>query len=323
MLRLEDIVLNSNPKLTVAMPVFNGSNFIRDALDTIVNQSFTDFELIVCDNASRDDTCEIVQQYASRDSRIELIKNPRNIGASANYNLAFKHGRGEYLKWCAHDDKLCPNYLAACIAVLDRDPDVALAFGSTLGITGRNDIVRPVGDETPSLDSDDPAKRFKQALELCGTCFPIFGVFRRANLTRSTLHRPYYGSDRAVLAEAAIMGKFQRVEEAIFYNREHEKRSINIDDKVQRSLWQTGKKSRGAAAEHLQLTRHLFEIASRHRDVVSPWPLRATLLRRSLSPIQLGRFGLELVHLASPAAAKAAKNVFVRPQRNQEARKVV
>lgn len=304
------------------MPVYNGSNFIRDALDSILAQTFTDFELIVCDNASEDDTREIVQQYAAKDSRIELIRNPRNIGASANYNLGFKHGRGEYLKWCAHDDTLSPNYLEACIRVIDDDPDVALAFGTTLGITGKNEIVRPVGDETPSLDSDDPAKRFQQAIELSGTCFPIFGVFRRANLQRSTLHRPYYGSDRAVLAEAAIMGKFVRVEEAVFYNREHEQRSINIDDKVQRSLWQTGKKSRGAAAEHLQLARHLFEIASRHRDITSPWPLRATLLRRSLYPIQLARYGLELAYMVSPAAAQAAKRVFVKPQRNPEASKV-
>ncbi len=305
------------------MPVFNGSNFIRDALDSIIGQSFTDFELIVCDNASEDDTRDIVQQYAASDSRIELISNPRNIGASANYNLGFRHGRGKYLKWCAHDDTLSPNYLEACIGVMDANPDVALAFGSTLGITGQNEIVSPVGDETPSLDSNDPAKRFRQAIELSGTCFPIFGLFRRANLERSTLHRPYYGSDRAVLAEAAIMGKFIRVEEAIFYNREHEQRSINIDDKVQRSLWQTGKKSRGAAAEHLQLARHLFEIASRHSDITSPWPLRAALIRRSLRPIELGRYGLELAHMVSPAAAQAAKRALVKFQRNQEASKVV
>lgn len=306
---------NTNPKLTLAMPVYNGSNFIRNALDSILNQSFTDFELIICDNKSEDDTCEIVQAYAARDERIELIRNPHNIGASANYNLGFEHGRGEYLKWCAHDDKLSENYIEACIAVLDQEPDVALAFGSTLGITGKGEIVQPVGAETPSLESDDPAVRFKQAIDLAGTCFPIFGVFRRANLERSTLHRPYYGSDRAVIAEAALMGKFRRVEEAIFYNREHEQRSINIDDKVQRSLWQTGKKSRGAAAEHLQLAKHLFEIASRHRDKVSPMRLYPNLLRRNLTPYQLGRFGLELTNIVSPTVGQTAKKLFVRRAR--------
>ena len=300
------------------MPVYNGSNYIRDALDSILAQTFTDFELIVCDNASEDDSCAIVEEYAARDDRIRLIRNPRNLGASANYNLGYEHGRGEYLKWCAHDDTLSPNNLEACIEVLDSRPEVALAFASTRGITASGRITQPTGEETPSLESDDPAQRFRQAIELSGTCFPIFGVFRRANLDRSTLHRPYYGSDRGVIAEHAIMGKFVRVEEAIFYNREHEQRSINIDDKVQRSLWQTGKKSRGAAAEHLNLTKHLFEIASRHGDVVSPWRLYGHLLGRSFRPRQLGRYGLELANMISPAAASAAKNFFVRPARSQQ-----
>lgn len=313
----------TNPKLTLAMPVYNGTNYIRDALDSILAQTFTDFELIVCDNASEDETCAIVEEYAAKDDRIRLIRNPRNLGASANYNLGYEHGRGEYLKWCAHDDTLSPNNLEACIEVLDARPDVALAFASTRGITGSGRITQPTGEETPSLEDNDPAVRFRQAIELSGTCFPIFGVFRRANLDRSTLHRPYYGSDRGVIAEHAIMGKFVRVEDAIFYNREHEQRSINIDDKVQRSLWQTGKKSRGAAAEHLNLTKHLFEIASRHGDVVSPWRLYGHLLGRSLKPIQLGRYGLELANMISPAAAGAAKNLFVRPARSQQASEAV
>lgn len=316
-------MVQSNPKLTLAMPVYNGTNYIRDALDSILAQTFTDFELIVCDNASEDETCAVVEEYAARDDRIRLIRNPRNLGASANYNLGYEHGRGEYLKWCAHDDTLSPNNLEACIEVLDARPGVALAFASTRGITGSGRITRPTGEETPSLEDSDPAVRFRQAIELSGTCFPIFGVFRRANLDRSTLHRPYYGSDRGVIAEHAIMGKFVRVEDAIFYNREHEQRSINIDDKVQRSLWQTGKKSRGAAAEHLNLTKHLFEIASRHGDIVSPWRLYGHLLGRSLKPIQLGRYGLELANMISPAAAGAAKNLFVRPARSQQASEAV
>lgn len=314
---------HSKPKVTLAMPVYNGSNYIRDALDSILAQSFEDFELIVTDNASSDDTCAIVREYAARDSRIELIRNPRNIGASANYNLGYEHGRGQYLKWCAHDDTLSPNFLEECVRALDADASVALAFGSTKGISPSGAIIEPVGEETPSLESGDPAVRFKQAIEMSGTCFPIFGLFRRHNLARSTLHRPYYGSDRAVLAEAALMGKFRRIEEAVFFNREHEQRSINIDDKIQRSLWQTGTKSRGAAAEHSQLSLHLFEIASRHGDLVSPWRLRAMLVWRSLKPIQLGRYCLELASMVSPSIARAAKQIFIRPVRKQETSEVV
>ena len=303
--------MESHPvEITLAMPVFNGSNFIRNALDSILEQDFTNFELIVTDNASEDDTAAIVAEYAAKDPRAKLVRNKKNIGAAANYNLGFEKASGKYLKWCAHDDCLSPNFLSRCLEVLKANPDTSLAFAETLGITPKHEIVKIEGEQTPALLSDDPAVRFKQAIELSGTCFPIFGLFRKDLLARSTLHRAYYSSDRALLAEMAILGKFRRVDDAIFYNREHEQRSINIDDKVQRSFWQTGRKSRSAAAEHLHLARHLFEIASRHGDIVAPSRLRADLIRRSLTPVELSRYFLELTTMISPTAARAIKSFF-------------
>lgn len=300
-------------KVTLSLPVFNGSNYIAGAIESILGQTFGDFRLVVTDNASEDDTADIVSSYAAQDDRVMLIRNRENVGAAANYNLGFTHGSGKYFKWCAHDDHLSPNYLEACLALLDASPDTAVAYGLTSQITPRNEIVPVPAEETPSIDSDDPALRFKQVIALAKTCFPIFGVFRRDLLARSTLHRPYYGSDRALLAEMAILGKFRRVEEAIFYNREHEERSINIDDKLRRSAWQTGRSSRGAAAEHIQLASHLFEIASRHGDVVAPYRLWAGLIRRSLTPVQMGRYALELTSMISPTMARSIKRNFAGP----------
>lgn len=300
-------------KVTLSLPVFNGSNYIAGAIESILGQTFGDFRLVVTDNASEDDTADIVSSYAALDDRVMLIRNHENVGAAANYNLGFTHGSGKYFKWCAHDDHLSPNYLEACLARLDANPDTAVAYGLTSQITPRNEIVPVPAEETPSIDSDDPALRFKQVIALAKTCFPIFGVFRRDLLARSTLHRPYYGSDRALLAEMAILGKFRRVEEAIFYNREHEERSINIDDKLRRSAWQTGRSSRGAAAEHIQLAGHLFEIASRHGDVVAPYRLWAGLIRRSLTPVQMGRYALELTSMISPTMARSIKRNFAGP----------
>lgn len=297
-------------KVTLSLPVFNGSNYIADAIESILRQTLGDFRLIVTDNASEDDTVEIVSSYAARDDRIVLVRNATNIGAAANYNLGFTYGLGKYFKWCAHDDHFSPNYLEACVNLLEADPDTAVAFGLTSLITARNELVQVAVEETPSIDSDDPCVRFRQVLKLAKTCFPIFGVFRRDLLARSTLHRPYYGSDRALLAEMAILGKFRRVDEAMFYNREHEERSINIDDKLQRSIWQTGRRSRSASAEHLQLMSHLFQIASRHGDVVSPYRLWAGLARRSMTPVQLGRYFLEVTSMISPKVAGSIKRNF-------------
>lgn len=292
------------------MPVFNGSNFVGDAITTILDQSYGDFELIISDNASDDGTPDIVASYERQDKRIRFIRNKQNIGAAANYNLGFTHSSGELFKWCAHDDRLSKNFLATCVSALERDESLSVAFGATQGLTAQNEIIPATGHETPSLLSNDPAERFRQAIELSGTCFPIFGVFRRAQLERSTLHRPYYGSDRALIAEMAIMGKFSRMERAIFYNREHAVRSINIDDKLVRSAWQTGQANRFASAEHINLTRHLLEISGRHGAIAPAERLRSIVLRRSLKPRQLGRYGLELASVISPRLASAAKGCF-------------
>ncbi|GGC07736.1 glycosyl transferase [Novosphingobium endophyticum] len=309
--------------VTLALPVFNGSNYIANAIESVLDQTLADFRLIVTDNASDDDTVDIVSSYARQDDRITLIRNRTNVGAAANYNLGFTYGSGGYFKWCAHDDHLSPNYLEACVNMLEANPDAAVAYGLTSQITPTNELLPVPSEETPSIDSDDATRRFRQVIALAKTCFPIFGVFRRDLLARSTLHRPYYGSDRALLAEMAILGKFLRVEEAVFYNREHEERSINIDDKLQRSAWQTGRKSRGAAAEHIRLAAHLFEIASRHGDVVAPYKLWGGLIRRSMTPIELGRYFLELTSMISPKMAQSIKGSFVgrtgSPQVNQAA----
>lgn len=300
-------------RITLAMPVYNGANFIAEAIESILAQTWTDFELIITDNASDDETPAIVERFAKADERVRYVRNERNIGAAANYNRGFELGSGEYLKWCAHDDRLSPNFLEACIATLDADPSLAVAFASTTGIDLDGTEIVATGHETQSILSDDAAQRFREAITMSGTCFPIFGVFRRAQLEQSTLHRSYYGSDRALLAEMAIFGGFKRVDEAIFYNREHPVRSINIDDKVARSKWQNGQASRLAAAEHINLARHLFEIARRHGDIASPRRLRRVLWARSLRPRELGRYSLELTSMISPKLAVGLKSAFSRP----------
>lgn len=94
----------TNPKVSIGMPVYNGEPFIREALDSLLAQTFTDFELIISDNASTDDTEEICQNYASKDSRIRYIRQPKNLGASYNFQFVLDEAVGEYFMWAAHDD---------------------------------------------------------------------------------------------------------------------------------------------------------------------------------------------------------------------------
>lgn len=92
------------PMVSIGMPVYNGENYIREALDSLLAQTFTDFELIISDNASDDKTEVICNEYAARDNRIRYIRQPQNIGATANFRFVLDQAQGKYFMWAAHDD---------------------------------------------------------------------------------------------------------------------------------------------------------------------------------------------------------------------------
>ncbi|NJO33632.1 MAG: glycosyltransferase family 2 protein [Rhodospirillales bacterium] len=265
------------PRVSLAMPVFNGENYISTAIESILAQDFSDIELIITDNASVDGTKDICEAYAKRDSRVRYAPNSKNLGAAPNYNRGFELARGEFLKWCAHDDLISANFVSVCVKALDDDPKATLAFARTQCIdTDGKEIAGEDSEEMESILDERPEDRFYKAITMGGTCFPIFGLFRMTALRKSTLHRLYYGSDRALIAETALLGRCLRMDEAIFYNREHPRRSIRMVDHAERSRWQNAS-------------------GGRRRWSTSAWPLtssksRAVIRTWLIRPMPSGRW---------------------------------
>jgi glycosyltransferase involved in cell wall biosynthesis len=213
-----------HPLVSIGMPVYNGENFIIESLDSLLAQTCTDFELIVCDNASNDRTGEIVQSYAERDSRIRYHRNETNIGASANYNLSFELARGKYFKWAAHDDICAPTYLERCIEALERDPGVVLAYTQAKAIDGQGNLVK-VYPGKHYFNSPSPRIRFYEFVVDPHPIVAVFGVMRREVLGRTRLIGKYSGSDRPLLSEMSLLGKFFEVPDYLFFYRFHEAQS--------------------------------------------------------------------------------------------------
>jgi len=115
-----------SPPLTIGLPVYNGQNYVSESLDSLLAQTYTDFELIISDNASTDSTEEICRDYAARDSRIRYVRQPVNIGAAPNHNYLVQAAHGRLFKWAAHDDLFAPKLVERCIEALDQ-PEVILA----------------------------------------------------------------------------------------------------------------------------------------------------------------------------------------------------
>src|SRR6476620_6905800 len=119
------------PRLAIGIPVFNGQEFLPELLDTLLAQTFRDFEILICDNASNDRTGDICREYAHRDTRVRYFCNERNLGALANFNRVFELSTAPLFKWAAHDDLYRPEYLETCVRLLDEHPDTVLAHTGT------------------------------------------------------------------------------------------------------------------------------------------------------------------------------------------------
>ena len=211
--------------VSIGLPVYNGDDYLRETLDDLLGQNFRDFELIICDNASTDGTEAICREYAGRDSRIRYHRNSTNVGAAANYNLAFEKARGKFFKWASHDDKMTADYLACCMRAFESAPDdVVLCYPKTLLIDSDGTPLRE-HDDKMDLREDQPHQRLSRFARSWGMCNPVFGLIRRDTLAKTGLIRPYISSDVPLLAELSVLGKFWELAETHFYRRIHERSS--------------------------------------------------------------------------------------------------
>jgi glycosyltransferase involved in cell wall biosynthesis len=209
------------PRVSVGLPVHNGEPYLAAAIDSILDQTWTDLELIICDNASTDGTERLCRAAAERDPRVRYHRNPTNLGAAPNYRRTFELARGELFKWAAHDDLIRPRFVEACVEALDADPGAVLCMPGTL-------VIDDQGRERMAYDSglldaghDDPARRFAALILNRHWCTEIFGLIRAEALRRARPYRAYNASDRVLLAELALIGRFRRIDEPMFLNRDH------------------------------------------------------------------------------------------------------
>jgi glycosyltransferase involved in cell wall biosynthesis len=213
------------PRVSLGMPVYNGERFLRETLDSLLGQTYKNFELIISDNGSNDATQQICREYASRDTRIRYFREDVNRGAGWNYNRTVELARGVYFKWAAHDDLCAPTYLERCVTVLDTDPTVVIAYPDDQDIDPEgNPVDRKRKGRLPMAQraqSPLPSQRFRFLVLLDYDCEQVFGLIRIDVLRRTKLILNYTDSDRTLLAELGLYGKFFEVPEPLFYHRHH------------------------------------------------------------------------------------------------------
>jgi glycosyltransferase involved in cell wall biosynthesis len=225
-----DKVKNENgPIVSIGMPVYNGQWFIKEAVESILDQTFENFELIISDNASTDNTENICNYYKKKDPRVKYYRSRKNFGAAWNYNHVYKLSKGKYFKWAAHDDLCEPTFFEKCVNKLDINKLIALCYPKTLIIDEKSNILKKDNKKLHLMEKR-PYERFKHYLtKTSGECNAIFGVIRSSLLNKTSLIQNYMGSDIILLCQLSMLGMFYEVEEELFFRRDHPNTSVRAN----------------------------------------------------------------------------------------------
>lgn len=216
--------MTSVPRLSIGLPVYNGEDFLAESLDSLLGQTYEDFELIISDNASTDETADICRGYAKQDSRIRYVRQPHNLGCAPNHNVLVQYARGELFKWVSHDDLYGRELIERAIEALDEYPQVVLANCWTAMIDSSRTVTKAV---RYTLDTESPRapERFRSMLFEKGGD-DDGGVIRMEMLRRIRPYDSYYHSDRTLVTEMALQGPFYHVPDWLYFRRDHPKASI-------------------------------------------------------------------------------------------------
>jgi glycosyltransferase involved in cell wall biosynthesis len=176
------------PKITIGMTSFNSEKTIRKSIESLLCQTWSDFDLIISDDASTDSTGLVCSELAAKDSRIKYVRQEVNIGPLANFSYTLKHAHSEYFMWASHDDLWHPSFIERCIAELEENTDAGFAI--TRWIVESEKLPFVVRKDLANMDfvsGIDPIGRM-----LAFTSLPLlsfkdnltYGVWRREALSR-------------------------------------------------------------------------------------------------------------------------------------------
>ena len=216
----------SSQFVSIGMPVYNGGDELRSALDSLLAQTHSNFELIISDNASTDATTQaLTEDYAKRDPRIRLTRQPATQTATENFLFVLEQARGDYFMWAAHDDNWSNNYLEVLARRLEQAPDAILATPNTRIATTTRTGEKRVGFAVPAPNSDR-WNTLDVFLKDC-LCVWIYGIFRTAwikDAARDLTQYQFHGGDMVWMFDVVLRGQVVGDSEAtFFYSVEHGK----------------------------------------------------------------------------------------------------
>jgi glycosyltransferase involved in cell wall biosynthesis len=209
------------PILTFGMPVFNSSKYIAQTLDSLLSQDFQDFVLVISDNASTDNTWEIILEKARKDSRIHPFRQNVNHGSVANFSFVLDKCDTKFFAWASSHDLWSGNFARTLVNELQDNLDVALAYGNSILIDA---VDRPLTTETideRSYTDNDPVVRAVEIVRNLTWCNAFHGIHRTDILKSCRTDIHCIGPDHVLLMDIALRGKIKQNKSCTFFRREY------------------------------------------------------------------------------------------------------
>lgn len=205
----------NQPLVTVGFPVFNGEEYLKFALDSLLNQTYNNLEIIISDNASSDSTESICREYVKKDKRIRYSRNLNNIGAARNFYTVLEQASGKYFMWAAHDDLWHPSYIEKCVCKLEENPSYVLCLSNLIFIDKNG---KEIGSfETIETKGKNISENFKRWMSRSGG-YDFYGLYRKKSIENMRI-KESFGSDLIWVLELMLSGEFAKLDESLFYYR--------------------------------------------------------------------------------------------------------
>jgi len=204
-----------NPKISIILPTFNGEKYLNEAIESILNQSFIDFELIVVDDCSTDKTSNLLLEWLSKDKRIKIIKNNKNQGLPATLNIGFKNATGEYLTWTSDDNMFKRSALEYMAVFLETNKDFDM-------VSCEMDVVNSTGTKIQDYIPKHWRKSAGYLALACniGACF----LYKKSVIHKIGLYNTdaFCAEDYDYWCRMALLGKIYYSKENLYIYRLHE-----------------------------------------------------------------------------------------------------
>ncbi|WP_166819834.1 glycosyltransferase family 2 protein [Thalassoroseus pseudoceratinae] len=211
--------MSESPRVTIGLPVYNAADYLRPTIDSILAQTDPDWELIIADNASTDETLAICEEYMKSDSRIRLLTSEQNNGSAWNHNRCVAEARGEFFRWAGYDDPIAPDFNRRCIAALEADESIAIVVPRMNEIDSNGTFLR-LREPLDAVDGDTPSERFRQVI-YGYTGEALLGMIRLDILRTTRLEGLYAFNDYILVVELALRGKIRPIPETLLDRRIH------------------------------------------------------------------------------------------------------